>query len=411
MTDFEIVRARVVLTDISSRAYEHPADRGALTALRTVPGWDGVLRALSGVLRERSLRLLYLASSVRVSDRQYAHVHDMLVEGCRVLDIPVVPELYVVRNPGANAMTLGMDAPFLVLTSGLLDLLDAEELRFVIGHELGHVLSGHAVYRTMLLQLLAISARMAWLPIGGLAIRGVILALEEWQRKSELSADRAGLLACQDPGAALGTQVKLAGGGDLDQMDPRELLAQAKEYEAAGDIRDGALKILNLVGAGSHPFAVMRAGALRQWIDDGEYDAILAGRYPRRSDDAATSPTAEVRNALRSYARSFGESTDPLMTFLREASAGAGTAASSAAAAASDAATSAASWVRGVFRPGSSATATAGPAGGGAPSTSSSDGGDAAHTWSAVTDHPADEQAPPDDTDGGPIEEPFGDRP
>ena len=392
MTDssFEIVRSRIVLADLSSRAYEHPADRGALTALRSVPGWDGVLRALSGVLRERSLRLLYLASSIRVSSEQYAPIHELLVEGCRVLDLPAIPELYVVRSPEANAMTLGMDAPFIVLTSGLVDLLDYEELRFVVGHELGHVLSGHAVYRTMLLQLLNISARMAWLPIGGLAIRGVVLALEEWQRKSELSSDRAGLLAGQDPAAALGAQVKVAGGGNLEDMNPREFLAQAKEYEAAGDVRDGALKVLNLIGARSHPFAVMRAGALRQWIDDGEYAAILGGTYPRRSADPTASPSAEVRNALRSYAKSFGESTDPLMTFLREAGNGAGAAANSAASTAAGAATAA----------GNAAAAAANSAAGWFRDAFSK-GGPPGHGPAAATEEPFGDQPADPDAGGG----------
>jgi len=297
------------------------------------------LRALSGVLRERSIRLLYLASAVRVSERQFAGVHRILIESAQVLDLPTLPELYVTRSPEVNAMSLGMDQPFIVVTTGLLDLMDDDELRFVIGHELGHVLSGHAVYRTMLLQLLAMSARMSWLPIGGLAIRAVILALEEWQRKSELSSDRAGLLASQDPAAVLRAQMKTAGGARLEDMDPTELLEQAREYEAAGDIRDGALKVLNLVGSGSHPFTVVRAAALRRWIDDGEYATILAGDYPRRGDDPSASPTADARDAMRSYARSFGESTDPLMTFLREAGSGA-----------SGAASSAAGWVRDVFR-------------------------------------------------------------
>src|SRR5258708_11546774 len=99
-------------------------------------------------------------------------------------------------------MTLGAQKRFMVITTGLVDLMDPEEARFIIGHELGHVLSGHAVYRTMLFHLVRLAARIAWMPIGYLGIRAIIWGLEEWYRKSELSCDRAGLLAGHDVEAA-----------------------------------------------------------------------------------------------------------------------------------------------------------------------------------------------------------------
>jgi Zn-dependent protease with chaperone function len=116
-------QSRVPLLRISSRAYEHPADRSALTAMRAVPGFDVVLRTLSGFVGERSLRLLHLASAVRVSDRQLRGVHAAVVEGARILDLPRTPEVFVVHDPRMVAMTLGLDEPFVVLSTGLIDML------------------------------------------------------------------------------------------------------------------------------------------------------------------------------------------------------------------------------------------------------------------------------------------------
>ena len=194
-------RSRVRLPGISSRAYEHPADRSALVALRKLSGFDTLLRRLASLFNDRSLRLMFLASAVRANEQQFPGIYQMLLDGCYIMDMPIVPELYISQNPLVNAMTLGTDKPFIVITTGMVDLMDAEELRFVVGHELGHALSGHAVYRTMLFHLINLASRIAWLPIV-LPARGLIWALEEWYRKSELSCDRAGLLAGQDVEAA-----------------------------------------------------------------------------------------------------------------------------------------------------------------------------------------------------------------
>jgi hypothetical protein len=63
-------RGRIRFPDISSRAYEHPADRGALVALRAIPGFDSVLKLISSAMGERSIRWLYLATAIRVSPRR-----------------------------------------------------------------------------------------------------------------------------------------------------------------------------------------------------------------------------------------------------------------------------------------------------------------------------------------------------
>jgi hypothetical protein len=110
--------------------------------------------------------------------------------------------------------------------------------------------------------------------------------------------------------------MKTAGGSRLHEMDPDAFLEQAREYDAAGDLRDGVLKLLNLEGQ-SHPFAVLRAAELRRWVSDGDYAAILAGTYPRRADDAQTSIKDEFAAAARSYRRTFDESSDPLMRLLK----------------------------------------------------------------------------------------------
>jgi Zn-dependent protease with chaperone function len=309
-------RARVRLPGISSRAYEHPADRSALVAMRKLTGFDVLLRRLAGLFNDRSLRLLFLASAVRASTDQFPELYALLLDGAAILDLPVVPELYITQDPQPNAMTLGSDKPFIVITTGLVDLLDAEEARYVIGHELGHALSGHSVYRTMLFHLTRLAARLAWFAVGYIGLRVIIAGLEEWYRKSELSCDRAGVLAGQDPAAARRALMKIAGGSRLSELSADAFHQQAREYDAVPDIREGLLKLLQMQGT-THPFAVVRFAELDRWMAEGDYETILAGNYPLREDDDQTSVSEEIRAAARSYQESWNRTSDPFIGLVK----------------------------------------------------------------------------------------------
>jgi len=309
-------RSRVRLPDISSRAYEHPADRSALVALRKLTGFDVILRNLAGLFNDRALRLMFLASSVRASEQQFPHLYQMLLDGAYVLDMPRVPELFISQDPMVNAMALGTDKPFIVITTGMVDLMDEEEIRFIIGHEIGHVLSGHSVYRTMLFHLVNLAARLALVPFAWLGLKAVIWGLEEWYRKSELSCDRAGLLAGQDVPAARRALMKTAGGPQLAELSHDAFLEQAREYDAVPDLRESLIKLLQLQGT-THPFAVVRFAELDRWASEGEYRDILAGNYPRRDADSDASVGEEFKSAAKSYQDSWNRSADPLIGAVR----------------------------------------------------------------------------------------------
>ncbi|MEI5011125.1 M48 family metallopeptidase [Streptomyces sp. PmtA] len=316
-------RHRTRFPGISSRAYEHPADRSALVALRKLSGFDTVFKALSGLLPERSLRLLFLSDSVRVSDAQFAHLHTMLRDACYILDLEKVPQMYVTQDPKPNAMCIGLDEPIIMVTTGLVELLDEEEMRAVVGHEVGHALSGHSVYRTILLFLTNLAVKVAWIPLGNVAVMAIVTALREWFRKSELSADRAGLLVGQDLQASMRGLMKIAGGNHLHEMNVDAFLEQAEEYEAGGDLRDSVLKILNMLPR-THPFTTVRAAELKKWAESRDYQRIMDGHYPRRTEDKDTSVTDSFRESASHYADSVRGSKDPLMKLVGDIAGGAG---------------------------------------------------------------------------------------
>jgi Zn-dependent protease with chaperone function len=321
-------RARVRLPGISSRAYEHPADRSALVALRKLTGFDVLLKRLAGLFSDRNMRLSLLANSVRASQDQFPQLYELLLDGASILDLPEVPELFIRQDPVVQAMALGWDKPFIVVTTGMVELLDTEELRWVIGHELGHVLSGHSVYRSMLYFLTELAKRPVFFVVGYIGLRVIVAALEEWFRKSELSCDRAGVLAGQDPAAARRALMKFAGGAKLSELSHDAFHQQAREYDAVPDVREGFIKFLQLIGLGNtHPFAVVRFAELDRWVSDEEYETILGGDYPRREDDPQASVTEEVRAAAKSYQDSWNRSADPFIGLVKgfaDTAAGAG---------------------------------------------------------------------------------------
>jgi Zn-dependent protease with chaperone function len=304
---------RVRFPGISPRAYEHPADKGAMATLRSVPGVADVLKTLNSLFNERAERLMAVASHVRVGPSQYPVLDELRNESAEILDLPSVPNIFVARDPHAIARTRGIDEPFIVLSTGLVEALDTDALRFVIGHEMGHVLSGHAVLLTLLDRLARLQKTVSWVPLGVIGLRAVIAALHEWQRKSELSCDRAGLLAGQDPAAALRAHLYMAGATDQTQIDIPSFLAQAKEYEEVEDLRDSVIKLLAVEGE-SHPFAVVRASQLQRWAASEEYRTILTGDYRRRDAEDERNPLNEdLKGAAKSYKEAWNNSTDPLV--------------------------------------------------------------------------------------------------
>jgi Zn-dependent protease with chaperone function len=296
---------RRILTQISPLAWEHPADRAALNALRKVPGFDMALRKVFGMFGERAIRLAFKANAVRVSENQYSWIHERTLRVCQIMDLEKVPEVYVSQTPVVNAGAVGMSDPFIVLNSSMLEVLSHDEVEAVVAHEVGHILSGHVLYRTLLLLIMRLA--LFRYPIAGLALLPILWALLEWYRKSELSCDRAALLAVQDREVVLSSLMKLAGGTRGEELNLDEFVAQSEEYRG-GDLLDSVYKVLNAIAA-THPFAVVRVAELRDWMESGAYDRIMRGEYQRRDED----DTRPYREDLAEAAKGYSDAAHELM--------------------------------------------------------------------------------------------------
>lgn len=295
---------RIRLEGISPRTWEHPADRAALSLLTQVPGVVDLLKALGGMFSDRSIRLTWLASSLRASPLQVPAAHAAVTEACRILDVSPVPEVFVSPGLDYNARVIGFETPFVVLGGGLVQSLSPDELLFVAGHEIAHLKAGHTIYRTALWILTQLSLQAVG--VGDMVRLPVYAALKDWERKSELSCDRAGLLACQNPSAALAALLKTGYPGLADRVDEAELLRQGADWEASGDLLDSVFKLLGTWND-SHPALVSRYSALHSWSLGSEYPDILAGTLRRDGAD----PVAEMRQAWDAWKADINRSQDP----------------------------------------------------------------------------------------------------
>jgi Zn-dependent protease with chaperone function len=297
-------RPRQRFPEIAAVSWEHPADRAALQTLRAVPGVDDIIRKILAMLGgERGIRLLFQGNAVRVGPTQFPRLWTLHTEVTTTFDWAPVPELYVSQTPFFNAGAYGIDSPFIVVHSAAIELLDDDELRVLLSHELGHVMSGHALYRTVAAILALVS--LGVLPVlAELVVLPIRLAFLEWSRKSELSADRAGLLGSQDIVAAHRLDMKMAGGGRGEgfagQLNVEAFMQQAHEYASSSEGLDVVYKLLSTLAL-THPMHTIRAAELQRWVSSGEYDRILRGEYPRRGSEGTERPWREDVAAASSY--------------------------------------------------------------------------------------------------------------
>jgi Zn-dependent protease with chaperone function len=291
------------LKDISPKAYEHPADRAATAALQTIPMLDTVVRRLIEYGYERALRQVFLAGSVRLGSEQLPEAWASHRAACARLDLADVPALYLTQFPVTNAAAIGSGQPMVMVNSRTIEVLDEEELRTVLGHEVGHILSDHVLYRTALMILLALGSSVARLPImAGLPLLAVKLALLEWFRAAELSCDRAATLVNRDPLVTSRTLMVMAGGAASRQLNLDAFLKQANEYEEWEPGWDKLSRLRIELGQ-THAFPVKRASELMKWVRSGEYDRIVNGTFPRRGDPVDA--RAEAGEAAEHYAERF----------------------------------------------------------------------------------------------------------
>ncbi|MDZ8051939.1 MAG: M48 family metallopeptidase [Aulosira sp. ZfuVER01] len=304
-------------TGISSEAFKHPLDRQAEQALRNLPGFDLIARKFVEFLYERPQLVYLMGNTIQVGPRQYSTIYQMFRECVRDLDIYPEPTLFVLQNPQANSYALGQENPYIVINTGILDLLDEVEIRAVLAHELGHIKCGHTILIQMAIWAMGAASALGELTfgIGNLVTQGLIYAFFEWRRKAELSADRAALLVMDDLNPVMSSMMKVSGGSIkyANECSLQEFIRQSENYQALdADGLNQVYKFLMYNGAQgmmlTHPFAVERLRYLREWAVSEEYQQIRRGNYQRSPASGAVNvPSQTPENDAEALRRQIEE--------------------------------------------------------------------------------------------------------
>jgi len=177
----------------------------------------------------------------------------------------------------------------IVLNSGLLHGISEKEIRFVIGHELAHLVYGHGLFWRI--------RNLVYPDFDGMPrfLRGTY---DLWRKLGEVSCDRVAMVACGDVEEGMKAQFRLYAGVDMSQF-------QIGTLNFANTIRDLVDEIPGSTGAGynTHPISPLRIKALIDFSCSSTWKAIAAGNPLPANDRKLAAWTEEISNRMATAAR------------------------------------------------------------------------------------------------------------
>ena len=262
---------------IKPAEFIHPEDAAALRQLESIPGFPALVKKVMELGLEQLYYGLNMATAIRLSPTQLPQLYNHLPPICAKLGIPE-PEFYLQMDPVPNAWTFGDTKIYITITSGLVDLLNDEELDSVIAHECGHILCRHVLYHNIA-QILRTGADA--LGLLGSFTAPVKYAMLYWQRKSELSCDRCAAVVTS-PEVVARAMARIAGGPKsiTASLNMQEWAQQADLYDQIRNenLWNKALQI-SAVLEQSHPFSAVRVREVLKWGHSQQYRNLTSMRH------------------------------------------------------------------------------------------------------------------------------------
>lgn len=263
---------RKKLIGLCSADIIHTKDKSYQDNLSKILGFKKLVQNTVGTIMEKYAAVEYSGNGISINAVSSPKLNSALNDAKKTLDIKDTISFSTDWHYAINSFTVGEQKKRIVLLTGTVDLLNDIELQFILGHELGHIKCNHITYQML--------AESLFIPIQDsvfkFAISAVRIPLLNWYRISDFTADRAGLLCCQDITVALQTMIKMAGlpKSYYSQIDIKTFIEQARSFQKNTDIVDKAIKYLS-VNSAFHPWLILRAAELLEWYESGQYSKII----------------------------------------------------------------------------------------------------------------------------------------
>jgi Zn-dependent protease with chaperone function len=259
---------------IVPRDYIHPEDQAALENLKAIPLFSACLKSFMKIGIERVINGLSMANKIRLGPEQLPEIYRLLPPICQFLGIDE-PELYLEMDPLPNAYTQGDTRIFVTVTSGLIEMMEEDELRAVLAHECGHIACRHVLYHTMAQMMLQYGAAIFG-PLAALSMP-VQLGLLYWMRRSELSCDRAAAVVMHGSQSVVETMLRLAGGPKsiTGKVNLELYLKQAEAYDKLQESQWDKFLQGVAVMSKDHPFLSVRAREITRWCQSERFRRIV----------------------------------------------------------------------------------------------------------------------------------------
>lgn len=257
---------------ITPSEFIHPEDAAALRQMENIPGFPALVKKILALGYEQLQYGMNMASNIRLSKSQLPDLYKHLPPICQKLGIEE-PEFYLQMNPIPNAFTFGDSKIYITVTSGLVEMMDDEELDAVLAHECGHILCHHVLYNSVAKLLLSGASYLGIL--GSLSVP-IQIAMFYWSRKSELSCDRCGSIITS-PEVVARVMARLAGGPKniTKGINMQEWAKQADQYDEirTGKLWDKTLQLYVTMGL-DHPLNAVRVREILKWGESVQYKSL-----------------------------------------------------------------------------------------------------------------------------------------
>ena len=267
------------LYNITAPDFQHPREASSMMTLKNTSGLEKVVKKFYDMGIENIIKLQYTGSSLKLSPKSFPDLFHLTERACDILDVDVMPELYVQRSDQFTATTLGVERPMIAISTECIDKLSKQELLFMIGREVAHIKCQHILYQEIgfIFPELMDAFSNITLGLSGVLSSGLKYALFHWAQMAEYTADRGGLLVCQDVHVTKQLYTKLAGLPEKywATFEIEELENQARAFIGFKEKTfDKFMRFLY----GNNMWAIARAQELINWVDSGDYNKVLVSK-------------------------------------------------------------------------------------------------------------------------------------